>query len=163
MRAKWRLGPVLQGQYLPMTKLPLAPCRPPTLAERGADRALCRLACRVGRYHSVRSCVCCRYVPWNFHEPVQGVYNFEGDRDLEHFLGLANETGLLVILRPGPYICAEWEMVRRCRPFPVCPQSTSCLCYCLAGSGLTWSPGSRNVTHPFRLASQTRSLLTHIY
>ncbi|XP_062391264.1 beta-galactosidase-1-like protein [Sardina pilchardus] len=50
------------------------------------------------------------YVPWNFHEPVQGVYNFEGDRDLEHFLGLANETGLLVILRPGPYICAEWEM-----------------------------------------------------
>lgn len=50
------------------------------------------------------------YVPWNFHEPVEGVYNFEGDRDLEHFLGLANETGLLVILRPGPYICAEWEM-----------------------------------------------------
>ncbi|XP_041931406.1 beta-galactosidase-1-like protein isoform X3 [Alosa sapidissima] len=50
------------------------------------------------------------YVPWNFHEPVQGVYNFEGGRDLEHFLGLANETGLLVILRPGPYICAEWEM-----------------------------------------------------
>ncbi|XP_031436999.1 beta-galactosidase-1-like protein isoform X2 [Clupea harengus] len=50
------------------------------------------------------------YVPWNFHEPVQGVYGFEGDRDLEHFLGLANQTGLLVILRPGPYICAEWEM-----------------------------------------------------
>lgn len=51
-------------------------------------------------------------MPWNFHEPVQGVYNFEGDRDLEYFLHLANETGLLVILRPGPYICAEWEMVR---------------------------------------------------
>ncbi|XP_058247195.1 beta-galactosidase-1-like protein [Hemibagrus wyckioides] len=50
------------------------------------------------------------YVPWNFHEPVQGMYSFEGDRDLEHFLHLANETGLLVILRPGPYICAEWEM-----------------------------------------------------
>ncbi|MCJ8732959.1 hypothetical protein PDJAM_G00217660 [Pangasius djambal] len=50
------------------------------------------------------------YVPWNFHEPVQGVYSFEGDRDLEYFLHLANETGLLVILRPGPYICAEWEM-----------------------------------------------------
>lgn len=50
------------------------------------------------------------YVPWNFHEAVQGVHNFTGDRDLEHFLDLANQTGLLVILRPGPYICAEWEM-----------------------------------------------------
>ncbi|RXN28059.1 beta-galactosidase-like protein [Labeo rohita] len=50
------------------------------------------------------------YVPWNFHETVQGVYNFAGDRDLEYFLNLANQTGLLVILRPGPYICAEWEM-----------------------------------------------------
>ncbi|KAJ8004411.1 hypothetical protein DPEC_G00135440 [Dallia pectoralis] len=50
------------------------------------------------------------YVPWNFHEEKQGVYNFSGDRDLEHFLDLANQTGLLVILRPGPYICAEWEM-----------------------------------------------------
>uniref|UniRef100_A0A672K3I8 Beta-galactosidase-like n=1 Tax=Sinocyclocheilus grahami TaxID=75366 RepID=A0A672K3I8_SINGR len=34
-----------------------------------------------------------------------------GDRDLEYFLNLANQIGLLVILRPGPYICAEWEMV----------------------------------------------------
>ncbi|XP_070693908.1 beta-galactosidase-1-like protein [Pempheris klunzingeri] len=50
------------------------------------------------------------YVPWNFHEATQGVHNFTGDRDLEHFLDLANQTGLLVILRPGPYICAEWEM-----------------------------------------------------
>uniref|UniRef100_A0A6Q2Y4D3 Beta-galactosidase n=1 Tax=Esox lucius TaxID=8010 RepID=A0A6Q2Y4D3_ESOLU len=50
------------------------------------------------------------YVPWNFHEEQQGVYNFSGHRDLEHFLDLANQTGLLVILRPGPYICAEWEM-----------------------------------------------------
>ncbi|XP_026861461.2 beta-galactosidase-1-like protein isoform X2 [Electrophorus electricus] len=50
------------------------------------------------------------YVPWNLHEPVQGTYTFEGDRDLEHFLNLANQTGLFVILRPGPYICAEWDM-----------------------------------------------------
>ncbi|XP_006636774.2 beta-galactosidase-1-like protein [Lepisosteus oculatus] len=50
------------------------------------------------------------YVPWNYHESVQGTYDFNGDRDLEHFLHLANQTGLLVILRPGPYICAEWEM-----------------------------------------------------
>ncbi|XP_022596670.1 beta-galactosidase-like isoform X2 [Seriola dumerili] len=50
------------------------------------------------------------YVPWNFHEQIQEVHNFTGDRDLEHFLDLANQIGLLVILRPGPYICAEWEM-----------------------------------------------------
>uniref|UniRef100_A0A671K6E3 Beta-galactosidase-like n=1 Tax=Sinocyclocheilus anshuiensis TaxID=1608454 RepID=A0A671K6E3_9TELE len=35
------------------------------------------------------------YVPWNFHETVQGVFNFAGDRDLEFFLNLANQTGLL--------------------------------------------------------------------
>ncbi|XP_015280560.1 PREDICTED: beta-galactosidase-1-like protein [Gekko japonicus] len=50
------------------------------------------------------------YVPWNYHEPLPGVYNFAGDRDLEGFLDLVAQLGLLVILRPGPYICAEWEM-----------------------------------------------------
>lgn len=51
------------------------------------------------------------YVPWNYHEPLPGVYDFAGDRDVEAFLDLTAELGLLVILRPGPYICAEWEMV----------------------------------------------------
>ncbi|KFQ36059.1 Beta-galactosidase, partial [Merops nubicus] len=51
------------------------------------------------------------YVPWNYHEPLPGVYDFTGDRDVEAFLDLTAELGLLVILRPGPYICAEWEMV----------------------------------------------------
>ncbi|KAM8934026.1 beta-galactosidase-like [Pelodytes ibericus] len=50
------------------------------------------------------------YIPWNFHEPEPGVFHFEGDRDLEHFLDLTVELGLLVIVRPGPYICSEWEM-----------------------------------------------------
>uniref|UniRef100_A0A6Q2X3W3 Beta-galactosidase n=1 Tax=Esox lucius TaxID=8010 RepID=A0A6Q2X3W3_ESOLU len=50
------------------------------------------------------------YVPWNFHEPSRGQYNFSGDRDLEHFLQLAHDIGLLVVLRPGPYICGEWDM-----------------------------------------------------
>ncbi|OXB60584.1 hypothetical protein ASZ78_015763, partial [Callipepla squamata] len=50
------------------------------------------------------------YVPWNYHESQMGVYDFSGDRDLEYFLQLASETGLLVILRAGPYICAEWDM-----------------------------------------------------
>lgn len=50
------------------------------------------------------------YIPWNYHEESPGQYNFSGDRDLEYFLKLAQNIGLLVILRPGPYICAEWEM-----------------------------------------------------
>ncbi|KFW61037.1 Beta-galactosidase, partial [Pygoscelis adeliae] len=52
------------------------------------------------------------YVPWNYHEPQLGMYDFSGDKDLEYFLQLANDTGLLVILRAGPYICAEWDMVQ---------------------------------------------------
>uniref|UniRef100_A0AC11BJT1 Galactosidase beta 1 like n=1 Tax=Ovis aries TaxID=9940 RepID=A0AC11BJT1_SHEEP len=50
------------------------------------------------------------YVPWNYHEPEPGVYNFNGSRDLFAFLQEATLANLLVILRPGPYICAEWEM-----------------------------------------------------
>ncbi|XP_069862600.1 beta-galactosidase [Dipodomys merriami] len=50
------------------------------------------------------------YVPWNFHEPQQGHYQFSGDHDVEYFLQLAHKLELLVILRPGPYICAEWDM-----------------------------------------------------
>jgi len=51
-------------------------------------------------------------VPWNYHEPQLGMYDFSGDKDLEYFLQLANDIGLLVILRAGPYICAEWDMVQ---------------------------------------------------
>ncbi|WP_373598931.1 glycoside hydrolase family 35 protein [Paraclostridium bifermentans] len=49
------------------------------------------------------------YVPWNFHEPKEGVFDFEGQKDLAKFTKLAQDLGLLVILRPTPYICAEWE------------------------------------------------------
>uniref|UniRef100_H3C259 Beta-galactosidase n=1 Tax=Tetraodon nigroviridis TaxID=99883 RepID=H3C259_TETNG len=50
------------------------------------------------------------YIPWNYHEESPGLYNFSGNRDLEYFLQLTNDIGLLAILRPGPYICAEWDM-----------------------------------------------------
>lgn len=49
------------------------------------------------------------YVPWNFHEPKEGQFRFEGFGDLPAFIELAAEIGLKVIIRPGPYICAEWE------------------------------------------------------
>lgn len=51
----------------------------------------------------------CTYVAWNVHEPKKGQYNFEGIADLDHFLDLCEKIGLYVILRPGPFICAEWE------------------------------------------------------
>ncbi|CAN8004539.1 unnamed protein product [Ixodes hexagonus] len=47
------------------------------------------------------------YVEWSGHEPEPGQHYFDGDYDLELFLDLAHELDLLVLLRPGPYICAE--------------------------------------------------------
>ncbi|MCI8443071.1 MAG: beta-galactosidase [Provencibacterium sp.] len=49
------------------------------------------------------------YIPWNMHEPKKGTFCFEGMLDVERFIRLAQELGLTVILRPSPYICAEWE------------------------------------------------------
>ncbi len=49
------------------------------------------------------------YVFWNFHEPRPGEYNFTGQHDVAEFIREAQQEGLYVILRPGPYVCAEWE------------------------------------------------------
>lgn len=49
------------------------------------------------------------YIPWNFHETEKGVFRFDGMRDIEYFLQLAEKLGLYVIIRPSPYICSEWE------------------------------------------------------
>ncbi|MCQ2470538.1 MAG: beta-galactosidase [Clostridia bacterium] len=49
------------------------------------------------------------YTCWNLHEPQEGVFDFSGMLDLEAYIDIAAELGLNVILRPGPYICAEWE------------------------------------------------------
>jgi len=49
------------------------------------------------------------YTCWNLHEPKRGVYDFSGMLDLVKFIRTAEKVGLKVILRPGPYICAEWE------------------------------------------------------
>lgn len=49
------------------------------------------------------------YIPWNVHEPKEGQYNFSGQFDIRGFVRIAEELGLFVILRPSPYICAEWE------------------------------------------------------
>ncbi len=49
------------------------------------------------------------YVCWNLHEPQPGKFDFEGGLDIARFISIAGELGLKVIVRPGPFICAEWE------------------------------------------------------
>ncbi len=49
------------------------------------------------------------YVFWNLHEPEKGIYDFKGNNDIASFVKIAQEEGLWVILRPSPYVCAEWE------------------------------------------------------
>jgi beta-galactosidase len=49
------------------------------------------------------------YIPWNMHEPKKGTFCFGGMLDVVQFVKLAQKLGLYVILRPSPYICAEWE------------------------------------------------------
>jgi len=50
------------------------------------------------------------YVFWNLHEPKPGVWDFSDNLDLGAFLKAAQEEGLFVLLRPGPYVCAEWDL-----------------------------------------------------
>jgi beta-galactosidase len=50
------------------------------------------------------------YVFWNYHETTPGHYDFTGQHDIAAFVRIAGQEGLHVILRPGPYVCAEWEL-----------------------------------------------------
>jgi beta-galactosidase len=50
------------------------------------------------------------YVFWNLHEPAPGRYDFSGNNNVAAFVREAGAEGLHVILRPGPYVCAEWEL-----------------------------------------------------
>ena len=52
----------------------------------------------------------CLYVFWNIHEQKEDEFDFTGNNDLAAFIELAQKNGLYVIVRPGPYVCAEWEM-----------------------------------------------------
>lgn len=72
-----------------------------TVPEHWRDRLIKLKACG---FNTVET-----YVAWNVHEPTPGKYDFEGIADVEGFIRLAGELGLHVIVRPSPYICAEWE------------------------------------------------------
>ena len=51
----------------------------------------------------------CAYMFWNYHEMQPGRFDFTGERDVAAFCRIAQEEGMWVVLRPGPYTCAEWE------------------------------------------------------
>src|ERR1700733_2696969 len=50
------------------------------------------------------------YIFWNLHEPQPGVFDFSGQNDVAAFVRTAQEEGLYVLLRPGPYGCSEWGL-----------------------------------------------------
>ena len=52
----------------------------------------------------------CIYIFWNIHEQAEGQFDFTGNNDVAEFCRLAQKNGMYVIVRPGPYVCAEWEM-----------------------------------------------------
>ncbi|MBQ8127410.1 MAG: beta-galactosidase [Prevotella sp.] len=66
--------------------------------------------------HRIRMCkalgmnAVCIYIFWNIHEQREGQFDFTGQNDVAEFCRLAQKNGLYVIVRPGPYVCAEWEM-----------------------------------------------------
>ena len=66
--------------------------------------------------HRIRMCkalgmnTVCLYVFWNIHEQKEGQFDFTGNNDVAEFCRLCQKNGMYVIVRPGPYVCAEWEM-----------------------------------------------------
>ncbi len=72
-----------------------------TLPEYWEDRLL---KLKLAGFNTVETYVC-----WNLHEPKKGEFNFEGMLDIARFLETAQKVGLYAIVRPGPYICAEWD------------------------------------------------------
>ncbi|MEI6950849.1 glycoside hydrolase family 35 protein, partial [Paraflavisolibacter sp. H34] len=52
----------------------------------------------------------CIYLFWNLHEPRPGQFDFTGNNDVAEFVRLVQKAGMYCIVRPGPYVCAEWEM-----------------------------------------------------
>ncbi len=52
----------------------------------------------------------CIYIFWNIHEQQEGKFDWTGNNDVAEFCRLAQKNGMYVIVRPGPYVCAEWEM-----------------------------------------------------
>ena len=94
-----RQGMLLGGQPFPLLAGQLHYFRYPD-----AEWRELLLSARAGGLNTIDT-----VIPWNLHEPQPGEFDFAGIADLPRYLDLCAELGLLVIARPGPYICAEWE------------------------------------------------------
>ncbi|CAG4981214.1 unnamed protein product [Parnassius apollo] len=91
---------VLDGKVLRIISGSLHYFRLPSLYWRDRLRKL-----KAGGLNAVST-----YVEWSYHEPEERQYMFEGDYDVARFIQIAAEEGLYVLLRPGPYICAERDL-----------------------------------------------------
>lgn len=65
---------------------------------------------RLQKVHAMGLNTVAVYVFWNLHEPRPGIYDFSGQNDVAEFIREAAAEGLYVVLRPGPYVCAEWDL-----------------------------------------------------
>ena len=65
---------------------------------------------RIKRCKALGMNTVCLYVFWNIHEQQEGKFDFTGNNDVAEFCRLCQKNGMYVIVRPGPYVCAEWEM-----------------------------------------------------
>ena len=99
------------------------------------------------------------YVAWNLHEPQPGVYDFNGQQDLEEFIRLANSYGLLVILRVGPYICAEWEFVS----LLLCNCTNPCISYDATLSDILFKGGVQKIKFYRYVVQIHNCLAVHFY
>jgi beta-galactosidase len=92
---------LLDGQPFQMISGEIHPARVPAEYWRHSIRMAKAMGCNT----------ISAYVFWNFHEAQEGVYDFStGNHNLSQFIQIVQEEGMWLILRPGPYVCAEWEL-----------------------------------------------------
>lgn len=65
--------------------------------------------CTLMQYDTAHNCDLQLYIPWNYHERYPGEYTWDGMADVFSFIELIQELDMIVLLRVGPYICAEWD------------------------------------------------------
>ncbi|KAG8258197.1 hypothetical protein J6590_033669 [Homalodisca vitripennis] len=82
---------------------------------------------RLRQYRAAGLNAVCTYIEWSRHESSPGTYSFSGENDFEYFVQLAQEEDLLVILRPGPYICSERDFTLRAYIILVWFPATPCV------------------------------------
>ncbi len=64
---------------------------------------------RLHTVHAMGLNTVCTYIFWNAHEPEPGQWDFAGDKNVAEFVRTAQREGLNVLIRPGPYVCSEWD------------------------------------------------------